>query len=81
MTAKDATRLLADEAELRGGTANDADDIVRGIVTAHGLGFYAWFCVCCELADRAARRQGFDNEVHRALTVARQNLAERVDPS
>lgn len=74
MDAKQATQLLADEAERLNATANDEDQTVRRLVLAHGLGFNAWFCVCCELADRAARQQGFSSEVERAYTAAKRKL-------
>jgi len=66
MNATEATRILADEAERMGADANDDKGIVRQLVLAHGLSFCAWFCVCCELADREARRQGFKNQSDRA---------------
>lgn len=56
---KEAIRLMADEAERRGENANDDGGNVRAIVSAHGLSFNAWLCVCCELADRAAQKKGF----------------------
>ncbi len=73
MTAAAATLILADEAERQGATPDDSAGIVRALVLAHGLEFCAWFCVCCELADRAARREGFDNQGHRAIMRALQN--------
>lgn len=72
--SKEAIAILADEAERQGADANDTNGTVRAIVTTHGLGFNAWFCVCCELADRAARRQGFKNEVDRAFMAAKQTI-------
>ena len=66
-------QTLTDKAESLGADANDSQCIVRAIVTAHGLGFYAWFCVCCELAERKAKRMGFDGEVDRAYTLAVSN--------
>lgn len=77
ITVNEALRLLTDEAERQGAEANDEQGIVRALVVAHGLGFNAWFCVCCELADRAAKRQGYDNEVHRAFTAAKQAMDKR----
>ena len=62
-----AIQLMADAAEEQGADANDSTGVVRAIVTAHGLEFCAWLCVCCELADRAARREGFKDQVDRAL--------------
>lgn len=54
MTAAEATRLLADRAHVLGADAKDSNGVVRALVTAHSLGFYAWFCVCCELGSRAS---------------------------
>lgn len=65
-TVNDAIRLMADEAERRGENANDDGGNVRSIVTAHGLSFCAWLCVCVELANRSARREGFADQSHRA---------------
>jgi hypothetical protein len=69
MTAAEATRILTDEAERLGADANDSEGIVRQLVFAHGLGFNAWFCVCCELADRKAQKQGFKNQADRATST------------
>lgn len=69
MTAKEATVILADEAERQGATPDDAAGIVRALVLAHGLEFCAWFCVCCELADRAARREGYADQIDRACVL------------
>jgi hypothetical protein len=66
MTVQEAIRLLTDEAERQGAEPNDDQGIVRALVTSHGLSFNAWFCVCCELADRGAQRQGFRDQGHRA---------------
>lgn len=71
MTAQEATKILADEAERLGANANDDNGIVRQLVIAHGLEFCAWFCVCCELADRDAQRQGFKNQGDRAAQSPR----------
>jgi hypothetical protein len=68
--AATATQILADEAERRGATPNDDDGTVRALVAAHGLGFCAWFCVCCELADRRARAEGYTSQAHRAAAIA-----------
>ena len=68
--ASRATVLMADEAERRGAECEDSAGIVQAIVDAHQLGFYAWFCVCCELANRAAIRRGFTSEAERAYTRA-----------
>ncbi len=65
-----AIQILTDETERRGGTSNDDDGTVRRVVMSHELGFNAWFCVCCELADRDARREGFKNSIDRAATLA-----------
>jgi hypothetical protein len=67
MTVQEAIKILADEAEKLEADANDVKGIVRQLVVAHGLGFYAWFCVCCELADRAAQREGYRDQFERAL--------------
>ena len=74
---KDAVRLLTDEAERLGAEANDEQHVVRSLVLAHGLGFNAWFCVCCELAERSAKQNGFASECDRAYTVAKRNAAAR----
>ncbi len=58
MTVQDATRLLTDEAELLGADPEDSTGVVRQLVTAHGLEFYAWFVVCCELGSRKRERNG-----------------------
>ena len=71
MDAKLATKILADEAERLGADANDDNGIVRQLVTTHGLSFCAWFCVCCELADRKAQRQGFKDQADRAVQSPR----------
>lgn len=70
MEIQEAIRLLTDEAERQGATANDEAGIIRSLVAVHGLSFNAWFCVCCDLADRKAKREGFKSEVDRAFTVA-----------
>lgn len=67
----DAIRLLADEAERQGSDANDSSGIVRALVGVNLPGrvdaqFSAWFCVCCELADRAARVNGYTSAVEQA---------------
>jgi hypothetical protein len=67
MTVQEAIKVLADEAETLEADANDSKGIVRRLVLANGLGFNAWFCVCCELADRAAQRQGYKDQFDRAL--------------
>lgn len=66
-TVKDAIRVLTDEAKRQGADANDTSGAVRAIVNAYGFGFEAWFCVCCELADRSARRDGFVDQCDRAI--------------
>ena len=68
---KEAVRRLADECEKFGGTASDDDGTVRYIVEHYGQGFGAWFCVCCELADRSAQREGFKNQGDRAASYMR----------
>jgi len=77
MTVQEAITALADEAEKQGAEANDDRGIVRALVTANGLSFNAWFCVCCELGDRAARAQGFTSAVAMAYTRATEALAAR----
>lgn len=66
LDAAEATKLLADEAERLGADAGDDKGVVRRLVLAHGLSFFAWFCVCCELADRQARRAGFKDQFEMA---------------
>ncbi len=77
ITIEDTIRLMTDAAEEQGADVNDTNGVIRAIVTAHGLGFNAWFCVCCELADRSAQRQGFKNQCERAYTLAKQAIVER----
>lgn len=82
MTANEAIRLMTDEAERQGATANDESRIVRAIVTANLPGrpdaqFNAWICICIDLADRAARRQGYQSEVDRAYTAAKAKIDAR----
>lgn len=67
MTTSDAIKIMADEAEERGEDANDTGGNVRAIVKDVGLGFDAWLCVCCELADRDAQRRGYDDQFQMAL--------------
>lgn len=74
---KEAIRLLADHAERNGADPNDDDGKVRALVTAHGLGFEAWFCVCCELADREAQRAGYHNQGERAADMMLASQARR----
>lgn len=62
-----AIRIMADEAERLGADGNDSNGAVRAIVTSAGLSFCAWFCVCAELADRSARKEGFKDQTDRAL--------------
>ena len=71
----EAVRLMADEAERRGENANDDGGNVWSIVSAHRLGFNAWLCVCCELANRSARREGFKSEADRAYSQAEEKVA------
>ena len=82
MDAKQAVNLMADRAENLGAESNDTQGIVRAIVTENlpdrpDAQFYAWFSICCELADRAARKQGYTSEVDRAYSVAKHNVAAR----
>lgn len=60
-------KVMSDEAEKLGGNSNDENGAVRHVVTQHSLGFDAWFCVCCELANRSARSEGFKNSIDRAV--------------
>ena len=64
-----AIRELADEAQNAGVNASDTNGVVRYIVEAHGISFLAWLCVCCELADRDARKHGFQSQFHRASAL------------
>jgi hypothetical protein len=66
MDVKEAIKVLTDEAQRLQATPNDDSGIVRALVLAHGLGFNAWLCVCCELADRNAQAQGFSNQFAQA---------------
>lgn len=70
MTSAEATQLLADQAQELGADGADSTGIVRAIVKAHGLGVCAWLCVCCELADRDARRAGYKDQAARAASIA-----------
>ena len=76
MNPNEAIKVLADEAEEKGGTANDHSGTVRSIVESYGLGFNAWFCVCCELADRKAQRLGFENQAAMVLAGMRPLMRE-----
>lgn len=71
MDTKTAIKILTDEAQKQGADSNDSKGIVRDLVTANGLGFNAWFCVCCELADRKAQSQGYEGSAHRAASLMR----------
>lgn len=64
-------QILTNVVVERGATANDDNGIVRALVTQHGLGFNAWFCICCELANREARSEGFADKVDRAYALAK----------
>ena len=72
--------MLTDTAEALGADANDTQGIVRELVLTNGLGFNAWFCVCCELAERSAKRQGFASEVDRAYRIAQSNVLANGTP-
>lgn len=65
---KKAIAAMADEAERHGADPNDDAGIVRTVVEKHGLGFNAWLCVCLELADREAQREGYRNQFDRAAS-------------
>jgi len=63
----EAIKIMADKAIALGETTgSDATGIVRAVVLANGLSFNAWFCVCCEIADRNAQAEGFKNQQDRA---------------
>jgi len=62
-------RAMADEAEALGADCEDTKGYVSAIVRHHGAGFNAWFCVCCELADREARRDGFKDALDKAFSA------------
>jgi hypothetical protein len=70
MNATTATQILADEAERQNADPDDTNGAVRALVLTHGLGFCAWFCVCCELADRRARSEGYRSSADRAASIA-----------
>ncbi len=70
MTVDEAIQKLANEAERLGAECNDDAGLIRKLVAEQGLGFNAWFCVCCELADRDARRLGYKNAVEFAFKQA-----------
>jgi hypothetical protein len=71
---------LADSAEMRGASASDEDGVVRRLVESYGLDFLAWFCVCCELAERSARREGFKDQGERAAARMGARAAKEVTP-
>ena len=73
----EAIQVLTDEAERLGANANDTTGVVRSLVVAHGLGFDAWLCVCCELADRSARREGYRSQSDRAYQRAVASSAKK----
>jgi hypothetical protein len=71
-----AVQEMATLAESHEATANDENGIVRAVVARYlpnrpDAQFSAWFLVCCELADREAKRAGYKNEVERAYTVSK----------
>jgi hypothetical protein len=79
-TAKEAIEALTGLAVEQGADANDTTGVVRQIVTAHLPGrpdaqFAAWFCVCIEIGDRAARAEGYDSAVARAWALATRRAA------
>jgi hypothetical protein len=78
-TVNEVISLLADECESLQAEPDDKRGIVREIVTGAlaerpNIHFEAWLMVCMELADRAARREGFDNQVHRAWVLAQRKV-------
>ena len=77
VTVKEAIKLLSDQAETLGADAADSNGIVRAVVMAHRLGFNAWLCVCCELGDRSARREGYADQYARAAALARAAQLQR----
>lgn len=74
---KETTKILADEAEGLGATSDDEIGVVGALVAQHGLGALAWFCVCCELADREAQREGYADALDKAVTQFDQRMAQR----
>ncbi len=75
---KQATAIMADEAERQNATPDDDSGVVRAIVIAQGFGFGAWFCVCCELADRKAQRLGFKDQCDMAVRSAKFQSALKI---
>ena len=73
---KELTSELADRAEAQGIVPNHS----LGFVMANcqyrpGSEFYICFLLDCELADRAARREGYAGSVDRAFTKAKEKLS------
>ena len=66
ITLKQALAMMVDRAEELGATADDAGGLVRDLVEANSLGFNAWFCICVDLANRSAQREGYANQYARA---------------
>lgn len=78
--ASDVIQPLADEAECQGADSSDSCGIVRALVAVNLPGstdeqFSAWFCVCCELANRSARAEGYYDSVERAWTLAHRRVS------
>ena len=76
ITIKQAIAMMVDRAEELGATADDASGLVRDLVEANGLGFNAWFCICVDLADRSAQREGYANQCARAWAQVEAKKAE-----
>lgn len=67
MLINEAIEVLTNEAIRRGAEASDDNGIVRALVEEeHGLGFYAWFVICCAIADRNAQAEGYKDQGDRA---------------
>jgi hypothetical protein len=80
VTASEAIALMTDEAERQCADADDSNGIIRSIVAANLPGrpdaqFYAWFSICIEISDRAARKAGFTSAVAMAYRTAEASRA------
>lgn len=74
---KEATRILADEAERLGATPGDENGMVVNLMAPHRLSTLARFCVCCELADREARREGYADALDRVIERFDRRMVQR----
>ena len=79
---KEIVISLTDRAQELGADPNDDQRIIRDLITRRTnlpaeVHFPVWLCVCCELADREAQAEGYDNQVHRALAKAKAITEER----